>query len=231
MTSAHAITPEQSNTIRVMIVDDHKAVVWGLERLVESAPHMAVVGTAGSCSEMLAKVESANPDVILLDLDLNGENATASIPDLQRLSQAQVLVLTGARDPDSHQSAYMKGAHGVIGKDESAEVLLHAIECVFAGEVWIKPTMMGRVLDAMTSGAGKKANADPAADRIASLTPRELSIIRAVVQNRGAKSQAIAEAVCISEHTLRNHLTVIYDKLAVRNRIDLFAFAIEHGLQ
>lgn len=217
--------------IRVMIVDDHKAVVWGLERLVESAhPRMEMVGTANSCADMLATVGSIKPDVILLDLDLNGENAVDALADLHRLSQGQVLILTGARDPDVQQTAIMKGARGVIGKDESAEVLLHAIERVHEGEVWINRMMMGKLLGAMSAGACDKPCSDPDAAKIASLTQRERDIIRVMVQNRGDKSQAIAEALHISEHTLRNHLTVIYDKLGARNRLDLFAYAIEHGL-
>jgi len=219
------------NPIRVMIVDDHKSVVWGLERLVESAqPLMQMVGTASSCADMLATVCAIKPDVILLDLDLNGESSVDALPDLQRLSQGQVLILTGARDPNLQQAAIMKGARGVIGKDESAEVILRAIERVHAGEVWINRMLMGKVLGAMSSDAGKEASSDPEAAKIASLTPREKDIIRAMVRNRGDKSQVIADALHISEHTLRNHLTVIYDKLGARNRLDLFAYATQHGL-
>lgn len=217
--------------IRVMIVDDHKSILWGLQRLVESAaPRMTMVGTAETRAEMLSLVVAAQPDVILLDLDLNGDNATDALPDLLRLSEGKVLVLTGGRDTAIQQTAILKGARGVIGKDESAEVLLHAIECVNAGEVWINRTMMAKLLDAMSSTTVKEANADPDSVKIGSLTPREREIIRAIVNTHGDKSLAIAEGLHISEHTLRNHLTLIYEKLGVRNRIDLFAYAIRHGL-
>lgn len=216
--------------IRVMIVDDHKAVLWGLERLVDSAkPRMEVVGTASSRTELLNKVGVAKPDVILLDLDLNGEDGADALPELPRQTAAQVLILTGDRNPESHQNAILKGARGVVGKDESADVLLRAIECVHAGEVWLNRMMIGRVLGAFAAGNGTKKE-DPEAQRIASLTERERTIVRAVVRNRGAKSQTVAETLHISEHTLRNHLTVIYDKLGVRNRLDLFAYATEQGL-
>lgn len=216
--------------IRVVIVDDHKAIVWGLERLVDSAqPRMQVVGTANSRTDMLAVVADSKPDVILLDLDLNGDNATDALPDLQRLSNAKVLVLTGARDPELQQEAIVKGAHGIVGKDESADVLLHAIERVHAGEVWLNRMMMAKVLGTLTSSA-RAPKQDPNATRIASLTQRERQIIQAVLKNRGSKSTEIAESLHISEHTLRNHLTVIYEKLGLRNRIDLYAYAIEHGL-
>lgn len=222
---------DDAKTIRVMIVDDHKSILWGLERLVESAyPRMVTAGTAGSCAEMLSTAATAKPDVILLDLDLNGENSADALPELLCLCEARVLVLTGGRDFAFQQSALMKGARGVIGKDESAEVLLHAIEQVHAGEIWVNQTMMGKLLEAMSAGASKKDNADPEAARIASLTPREREIIRSIVHSHGGKSLQIAEELHISEHTLRNHLTLIYEKLGVRNRLDLFAYAIEHGL-
>ena len=219
------------NPIRVMIVDDHKAIVWGLQRLIESAqPRMEVVGTANSSAEMLSSVGAARPDVILLDLDLNGENSANVLPDLQRLCPGQALILTGERDPNVHKLAIMKGARGVIGKDESAEVLLQAIERVHAGEVWINRALMGKVLSAMSSGIEPGSRGDPEAARIASLTQRERDIVRAVVENRGDKSQVIADVLHISEHTLRNHLTNIYDKLGARNRLDLFAYATTHGI-
>ena len=222
---------EGEKPIRVMIVDDHKSILWGLERLVESAsPRMVVTGTAASCAEMLSVVVTARPDVILLDLDLDGQNSADSLPDLLRLTNAQVLILTGGRDFAFHQAALMKGARGVIGKDENADVLLHAIERVYAGEVWVNRMMMGKLLESMSANAGNGQSADPEAVKIASLTPREREIVGAIVSSRGGKSLEIADSLHISEHTLRNHLTLIYEKLGVRNRLDLFAYAMEHGL-
>jgi len=222
--------PDAAPPIRVMIVDDHKSILWGLERLVESAePRMTVVGTAETCQTMLAVAATAKPDIILLDLDLNGEDATGALPDLLRVTDARVLVLTGARDPATQQAAILKGARGIIGKDESAEVLLHAIDRVHAGEVWMNRTMMSRILESM-SPSSKEQNADPETARIASLTPREREIIRSIVRSQGGKSLEIAEALHISEHTLRNHLTTIYEKLGVRNRIDLYVYATKHCL-
>lgn len=225
------IRSAEQKPIRVMIVDDHKSIVWGLQRLIESSqPRMEVVAMATSCSEMLDTLVAASPDIILLDLDLNGESAIDAMADVVRLSSAQILVLTGIRDPVIQQAAIMHGARGVVGKDESADVLLLAIERVYAGEVWINRQMMGKVLSAISSGAVNDTNRNPETARIDSLTPREREIVRIVVKNRGAKSIEIAEAMHISEHTLRNHLTVIYDKLNLRNRLDLFAYAVEHRL-
>lgn len=218
-----------NSPIRVMIVDDHKTVLWGLEQLVESAqPKMTVVGTASTYDETVTAAVRVNPDVILLDVDLNGASSVALIPELRKKTTAKILVLTGGRELVTLQNAVMQGARGVIGKDESADLLLHAIECVHAGEIWLNRKIMGAMVDAMVRASDLPE--DPDAEKIASLTARELEIVRAVVGSHGAKSIAIAEQLHISEHTLRNHLTQIYEKLGVRNRIDLFAFANEHKL-
>jgi DNA-binding NarL/FixJ family response regulator len=215
--------------IRVLLVDDHKTMLWGLERLIESAePRMRVAGVARTVDEMLDLAARTACDVILLDLDLAGRSAVAELPKLAQRTTAAVLVLTGERDLAVHEAAIIHGARGVLSKVEPPEVILRAIERVSAGEVWVNRMMMGRVLGMLA--APRAGGKDPEAKKIASLTAREREIIAAVVRNRGAKGMAIAQALHISESTLRNHLTVIYSKLGVHNRIELFVYAGEHGL-
>lgn len=221
-------TPGQP--IRILLVDDHRTMLWGLTRLIESAaPAMVVADTACSTRELLDKLGTVPADLVLLDLDLAGEDSTTLLPEIQKRSQAKVLVLTGSRDQDAHQRAILRGARGVVSKDEPADVILRAIELVHAGEVWINRALVGRVLSAMHGGAAERHH-DPDEERIASLTPRERQIVAAVVRNCGAKGVVIAEDLNISENTLRNHLSVIYEKLGVRNRLELFAFASEHRI-
>jgi DNA-binding NarL/FixJ family response regulator len=217
-----------AEAIRVLLVDDHKTVLWGLEKLVESAyPRMEVAGVANTVEEMFDVLEQADPHVVLLDLDLSGRSACEVLPELSQRTSAHTLLLTAERSGTVLEAAIMRGARGVVGKDEAPEVLLRAIERVNAGEVWVNRRMMGRVLGAL---AAPQRPRDPEADKIASLTTREREIIASVVRQRGAKGVAIAEELHISENTLRNHLTVIYSKLGLRNRIELFVYAGEHGL-
>jgi len=216
--------------IRVLLVDDHRTLLWGLQRLIESAqPRMTVVGVARSAEEMLTQAERLEFDVVLLDLDLAGHNVANDLPELMRRTRAHVLVLTAERDPDVHEAAVVQGARGVLCKDEPPDVILKAIERVHAGEVWINRNMMGRVLGLMASQQRTPARGLEH-ERIATLTVREREVVTAVVSQRGAKGVAIAEALNIGESTLRNHLTVIYDKLGLHNRIELFVYAGEHGL-
>jgi len=216
--------------IRVLLVDDHKTMLWGLERLIESAgPHMVVAGVARTADEMLDLAARVQCDVILLDLDLAGRSAVAELPKLAQRTTAAALVLTGERDLAVHEAAIVHGARGVLSKVEPPETILRAIERVSAGEVWVNRTMMGRVLGVL-AGPRETRKRDPEAERIATLTGREREIVAAVVRNRGAKGLVIAESLHITESTLRNHLTVIYGKLGVRNRIELFVYAGEHRL-
>ncbi|MEP6602240.1 MAG: response regulator, partial [Nitrospirota bacterium] len=106
-----------SKPIRVFLVDDHRTVLWGLERLIESAaPMMTVVGTALNRAEMFAKLSDAKADVILLDLDLGGVSSLDCLEDLARQTTAQILVLTGSSDTEVHQQAVVRGARGVVHK-------------------------------------------------------------------------------------------------------------------
>lgn len=216
--------------IRVFLVDDHMTTLWGLQRLIESAaPRMQLAGAASCRAEMLARVQDARPDVIVLDIDLGGENSLDALPDLLRVSDAQVLILTGMRDAGMHERAVLQGARGVVQKEASAETLLQAIDKVCAGEVWLDPALLGKVLGSLTNPR-HRVELNLNAQKIASLTARELEIVAAVVRNKGARNKVIAEHLRMSEHTLRNHISAIYDKLGVNGRLELFLYATEHGL-
>ena len=208
--------------INVFLVDDHKTILWGLEQLVQSAaPRMAVTGTATSCAELFARLAYTEPDVILLDLDLGGESGLDCLEKLGQQSAAMVLVLTGSSDPEVHQRAVMRGARGVVHKQQSADVILRAIEKVSGGEIWLDRANLGRVMTALASGKG----ADPEAAKIAELTPKERRIVATIAKEKGARNKVIADKLYMSEHTLRNHLTTIYSKLEVEGRMELYLYA------
>lgn len=221
-----------SRAIRVFVAEDHQITLWGLRRLIDaSRPHMEVVGSASSRSELLNHDAAADADVILLDLDLAGEDSAAALDDLRRRCPGRVLVLTGADDVARHRAAVLKGARGVVHKSEPAEVILRAIEKVNLGEVWLHRTLLGDVLGLLTDvRPSAPAPRDPAVERAASLTPREREIVSTMVRRAGAKQLAVADELGMSEHTLRNHLTTIYAKLGVRGRLELHLFATAHGL-
>ena len=125
----------------------------------------------------------------------------------------------------------MRGARGVVLKSQPTDCILAAIERVHAGEVSFDGALMSVLLGCVPGMAStSRARPDEKEQRIQSLTPKEREVIRAIVKHRGAKCLVVAEECGVSEHTLRNHLTVIYSKLRVQGKLDLYGFALEHEL-
>jgi two-component system, NarL family, nitrate/nitrite response regulator NarL len=222
--------PSTTKTIRVFLVDDHRTVLWGLQRLIESdAPRTEVVGTATTVEEAIAQLPAAKADVILLDLDLGGRSGIDVLPMLRDISGARVLVLTGMRDGRLHEQAIVAGACGVVTKESPADVILRAIAKASVGEMWLDRTATASIFMEL-SRRGRSELPDPVELKIRTLTPRERQIISELTADAGASTKAIASTLCMSEHTLRNHLSSVYDKLGVSSRVELWAFATKHGL-
>lgn len=222
--------PTPDGPIKILLLDDHRSVLWGLEKLIEGEhPRMQVIGKATSSAEALRLLDDVKPDIILLDLDLGGENGSSSIQALLAKSRARVLVLTGSRDIAVHDAAVLAGAMGVVEKGESAETILKAIRKVYDGEIWLDRTATGRIFLELSRNKASEA-LNPEQKKIASLTPRERQIVAEIGSDAAAGSKQIAERLHISEHTLRNHIASIYEKLDVSSRLELFAYAGKHHI-
>ncbi|SHG50643.1 response regulator transcription factor [Massilia sp. CF038] len=220
----------QEKTIQVMLVDDHKTMLWGLQRLLESAhAGITVVASATTLEEARAALAQCVPDVVLLDLDLNGVCAIDLLPLFLTNERTRVLIFTGSRDDALLERAIRGGARGLLRKDAPAELVLKAVTKVSEGELWIEHAMMARVLNELTRPAVPR-RPDPEAQRLASLTAREHKIIASIVSGNGAPNHSLAQSLFISEHTLRNHLVSIYKKLGVANRLELYVYAVKHQL-
>lgn len=218
------------NQIKILLVDDHRSVLWGLEKLIEGeSPRMVVIGKATTSAEAMRLLDEAKPDIVLLDIDLGGESGINAIPNLIAKSQARVLVLTGSRDSSVHDAAVLAGAMGVVEKGESAETILKAIQKVSEGEIWLDRSATGRIFLELSRNKAAEAQ-NPEQRKIASLTPRERQIVAEIGSDAAAGSKVIAERLHISEHTLRNHIASIYEKLDVSSRLELFAYAGKHGI-
>lgn len=220
----------QEQCIDIMLIDDHKTMLWGLQRLIEGAGHgMRVVATATTLDQARLEFAQAQPDVVLLDLDLNGICSLDLLPLLLAREGTRVLVFTGSRDDALLERAICSGARGLLRKDASAEQVIKAIGKVHDGELWIEHAMMARVINDLTRPP-VRLPADPEAQRLASLTARQHKIIAAIVSGNGATNHCLAQSLFISEHTLRNHLVTIYKKLGVANRLELYVYAVKHHL-
>ncbi len=217
--------------IKIMLIDDHRSVLWGLEKLIDSEkPRMEVVGTATNSAEALQLLGTISPDVILIDLDLNGESGVNIIPKLISNSKAKVLVLTGTRDLSLHDGAMLAGARGVVEKGDTAETILKAITLVHEGEVWIDRSATSRIFTELSRKRNAVAD-DPEQQKIARLTRKERLTAAEIGNDATASTKTIAERLCISENTLRNHLTSVYAKLEIASRLELFVYANKHGIR
>ncbi|MFM2342247.1 MAG: hypothetical protein RLZZ592_1900 [Pseudomonadota bacterium] len=222
----------RDNPISVLIAEDHRVLLWGLERLIESTQNrharMRVAGTATTCAELRAHPMLETADVVLTNLDLDGEDVGEMLGELVRRARGAVVVLTGERHPERHRLAVLQGVRGLLHKSVPAETVLLALEKVHRGEVWLDRCLLGEVLGQLTGRPPSIQNAHQQA--IAQLTPRERQVIAAMARNVGCKQMVVAVELGLSEHTLRNHLTTIYSKLGLRGRLALHVFATQHGL-
>jgi len=223
------MTSPSPNAIRILLVDDHQSFLWGMVKLIESdSPTMTVIGTAADISEALVVAQREQPDIILLDIDLNGVNSLDSMPLLREVTSAVVLILTGMRDPETHDRAVLSGARGVVQKEESPEIILKAIRKVYEGEIWLGRAATGRIISKLLDHSNNPVS--PEATKIASLTLREREIIDVIIKQGRSTNKQIAGHLNMSEHTLRNHLSSIYSKVDVANRLELAMYAVKHRI-
>ena len=211
--------------ITIMIVDDHVVIRSGLRMLIEHDQRMQVVAQAGNRVEALERAASERPDVIILDLVLGDEDGLSFLPELCEASRSsRVLVLTGVQNPDAHRRAIRRGAMGIVLKEHAADQLLKAIMKVYEGEVWIERGMMGSMIQEIN----KPTPVDPEVTKIESLTDREREVIALI--GEGLKNKQVGERLFISETTVTHHLSSVFSKLEVSDRLELIIYAFRHGL-
>jgi len=224
------MTAKDSAPIRVFLINGYRCILWGLERLIESKqPAMQLAGSATSCAEALERVPEAAPDLILFDFDLGYEGSVAAITELKAKSRARILVLTGSRDALVHDDAIFAGASGVVRKESSAQDILTAIDKVHEGQLCLDRVTTGRIFGEISKMRSSR-EPDPEQAKIASLTDREREIVLLAANYPGASGKALAKMVNISENTLRNHFTSIYNKLDVSSRLEMTAYALKYNL-
>ena len=213
--------------IRVVIVNDQLVVREGLRMLLDNHPGIKVVAMAGSRAEALEIIAREPADQIILDLELGGVSALSFIPQLREAARhARVLVLTASRDSETHKKAAQFGAMGVVLKDNAADLLLKAIEKVYQGEAWLDRVTLGNLIFQLSSH--DKESVDPQRKKISSLTERERQVIALIAE--GLKNKQIAERLFISPTTVTHHLSSIYSKLGVTDRLELVVYAFANKL-
>ncbi len=209
--------------IRVLVVDDHTLVRQGLSQLLE-AEDMRVIGEAADGEEACRTALSLRPDVVLMDISMprrDGIEATRYITTKE--PQIKVIILTMHRHDDYVFKAVRAGANGYILKEAESEELLQAIRAVHRGEALLDRGMAGKMLEEF-----RRLSDEEEREGFVHLTEREREILQQVAQ--GASNQEIAEELGIAEKTVRNRLSIIFDKLHINNRTQAALFALREGL-
>jgi DNA-binding NarL/FixJ family response regulator len=222
-----ATMSEQS--IRVVIIDPKALVRAGLVRIINEQPDLQVVGDSGKCDEGMAIVEAQQPDIILLKLEPSCNLDPAFITVLLRKSRRSRIILLSLTEEGEQLNMHgiEQGALGIVYKTQSPDLLIKAIRKVNEGEVWIDRSLVAGFIHSVTHNHEPEPQ-DPAEKAILELTDREIDVIKLI--GRGYKNQQIAEQLCLSESTIRHHLTSIYSKLGVTSRLELLVFANSHNI-
>lgn len=222
----------QKKPIRILLVDDQQIILWGLKKFFENEkPRIEIVGSASSLADAKRIASDTTPDIIILNIYIDNVDCINAIPEFTNQTNSRVVIFTEINDKETIDRAILSGARGVVHRKESMQTILRAIEKIHDGELWLDRITTGRIFLQNSRMRGKKFQ-DPDEDKITTLTRKECTILRAFADGMGGEqNKQIAAKLCMSEHTLRNHLTSIFSKLGVKNRFSLFAYAKQYFKQ
>lgn len=196
---------------RILLTGDQLLIRTAIARLIAAEPGLEIAGECANSAEAVAEAMKAKPDVVVMDLDLN---ARGLVHLLAAAKPGPVLILADSDQRRGLADALAHGAMGVVLKSRTPEVLMRAIRGVLDGETWLEQSTIAH----MFQQAAQHTDAAPPVN----LTRREREIIELV--SLGLKNKAIGQRLFISETTVRHHLTSIFNKLAVTNRLELMRY-------
>jgi len=217
-------------TIDILIVDDHTLFRTGIRKMLEAEPGMRVVGEAATGREALEQARSLVPDVILMDIKMPDPSGSGEALDgieatrilCREMPHVGIVFCTVFEDDEFVFAGLKAGGRGYIVKDDDPETMLRGIRAVANGESLLGPTIAQKVLRQFSALPGKQALlADD-------LTPREMEVLKLIAA--GLTNREIAEALVLSEKTVKNHINNIFSKLHVYDRSQAMLYAIREGL-
>lgn len=215
-----------AQTIRVLIVDDHRMVRGGLRGFLSGEPGLDVVGEAKTGEEAIAAVPALRPDIVLMDLIMPGIGGIAAIGALrQAYPEIKIVALTSFADDEQVIPALEAGANGYLLKDIDPDELVAAIRAAYAGESPLDSEVQKRLIARFQRPASTAPRRKPAHD---ALTERELDVLRLLTE--GKSNKEIANELFIGDRTVKSHLSAIFQKLDVADRTQAALYAVRNGL-
>jgi len=199
--------------MRVAIADDHALFRQGLKSLLRLQPDVTVVAEVERADALLSTLEHMPCDVLLLDLQME----RSAFVDIEALAErVAVVVVTATERVEDAIAALRAGARGLVFKRFAIETLMTAIHAVLEGHVWLPPALQAEITTRLREPAG------------VSLTRREREIVRHVAL--GLRNAEVAKRLCVSEGTVKTHLNNIFQKLGLRDRVELALYAVRMGI-
>ncbi|YCK34104.1 response regulator [Actinomadura sp. ATCC 39365] len=212
-------------SVRVVVADDQELVRGGFAMILDAQPDISVVAEAGDGVEAVAAVRAHEPDVLLLDIRMPRMDGIEAARIVCAETACRVLMLTTFDLDDYVFDALRAGASGFLLKDVRRDDLVTAVRVVAAGESLLAPTVTRRLIAEFTS---RPATTPAPAHTLESLTARERETLQLIA--RGLSNAEIAEAMVVSEHTVKTHVSNVLSKLGLRDRVQAVIAAYESGL-
>ncbi len=214
-----------ANEIRLLLADDHAVVRSGLRLLLEAQPDMAIVGEVENGADAIRRTAELRPNVVLMDIEMPGMNGIEATRRIKAESaKTAVLALTMYEDDQYFFEMLRAGASGYVPKRAAPDELVSAIRAVSRGEVFLYPSLAGRLVQDYLQRRDLEAQ-EPTVDE---LTPREQEVLTLIAQ--GLSNTEIGEQLVISAKTVDRHRENIMRKLNLHNRVDLVKYALRKGL-
>jgi len=208
--------------IRVLIADDHSMVREGLKQLIELEEDIEVVEQAGDGKEAIEKVIKVQPDIVLLDINMPIKNGLEVLEYFNENNiQVNVLILTIHNEIEYLYRAVEIGVNGYVLKDSESDVLIKAIRSICNGESYIQPNMASLLFKKINGELDSQVKHNK-------LTKREIEVLKLIT--KGMLNKEIADQLCISEKTVKNHVSNIFKKIEVSDRTQAAVYAIKNNL-
>ncbi len=215
------------NKIAVMIADDHMLMREGLKQLLELEKDITVVAQAGDGEETIDKAIKYNPHVLLLDINMPKYNGIDVLRRLKDIGiNTKIIMLTIHNDKEYLFETIKMGADGYILKDSDADSLIKAIREVYNGRTYIQPSIAKMLVERLN---GEDEESDERLQKVKSLTKREYEVLTLIAE--GLNNKDIADKLFISEKTVKNHVSSIFKKIGVNDRIQAAIFAFKNNIK
>jgi two-component system nitrate/nitrite response regulator NarL len=217
----------REGVVRILIADDHPIFREGLRRLLESEGHFEVVGEGQDGGEAVQLARKLKPDILLLDVAMPRVTGLDALEQLSHGDHSvRTILLTASIGQADIVTALQLGARGVVLKDAATRLLFKSIECVMGGQYWVDRESVSDLVQSLRTMMVSAQEQNK--KKTFGLTKREFEIIGAIVA--GNSNKDIAQKFAISEDTVKHHLTNVFNKVGVSNRLELALFAVHHKL-